>query len=138
MVIAGKTGRGYQSILDLPRQLGLEESVIFTCYVPESELPFFYNAARLFVYPSIYEGFGIPVLEAMACGTPVVTSNVSSIPEVTGDAGLLIDPYDTRMMVQEIKRVLQDKDLREKMSAAGLERARQFSWEKMALSTLEV
>lgn len=138
LVIVGKKGWAYGAVLDLPEQLGLEKRVIFTGYVPEEDLPLLYSAASLFVYPSIYEGFGIPVLEAMACGTPVITSNVSSLPEVTGDAGLLVDPYDIQAMVQAIKKLLGDEALRKRMREAGLRWARQFSWEKMALSTLEV
>lgn len=138
MVIVGKKGWAYQPILDLPDHLGLQDRVIFTGYVPEEDLPLLYNGACLFVYPSIYEGFGIPVLEAMACGTPVITSNVSSIPEVAGDAALLVDPYDIQAIAQAIEKLLGDEELKGKMKHAGLKQARQFSWEKMALLTLEV
>lgn len=138
LVIVGKKGWAYQPVLDLPEQLGMKDRVIFTGYVPEQDLPLFYSAALLFVYPSVYEGFGIPVLEAMACGAPVITSNISSMPEISEGAGLLVDPYDIQAMAQAIKKLLVDKEMQKKMSEAGLQRARKFSWEKMALSTLEL
>ncbi|HIP90277.1 MAG TPA: glycosyltransferase family 1 protein, partial [Candidatus Nanopusillus sp.] len=94
LVITGKKGWKYRSIFKTINKLNLRKDVIFTGYVPDEDLPTLYNAADLFVYPSLYEGFGLPPLEAMACGTPVITSNTSSLPEVVGDAGIMVDPYD--------------------------------------------
>jgi len=96
------------------------------------------NRAEVFVYPSFYEGFGLPVLEAMPCGTPVICSNTSSLPEVAGDAAVLVNPYDEEEIAQSMKRVLTDPDLREKMKRRGLERAKLFSWEQTAKETLKV
>ena len=112
--------------------LGLEREVIFAGYVDEDELPAWYNAADLFVYPSLYEGFGLPPLEAMACGCPVITSNTSSLPEVVGDAGIMVDPHDVDALADAMERVLTDESLREDMRRRGLERAKRFSWQRSA------
>ena len=106
-------------------------------YVPAEELPWWYNAADLFVYPSLYEGFGLPPLEAMACGTPVVTSTASSLPEVVGQAGLLVDPTDIDALAGAMERGLADADLRAQMKAAGLARAAGFSWRETARRTVD-
>jgi glycosyltransferase involved in cell wall biosynthesis len=95
-----------------------------------------YNAATVFVYPSLYEGFGIPVLEAMSCGCPTITSNLSSLPEVIGDAGIMIDPYNVEQLADEIRRVLEDRELAEDMRRRGLSRAKLFSWERCASETI--
>jgi len=118
--------------------LGLTGLVHFTGYVPREDLPALYNAADAFVFPSLYEGFGLPVLEAMACGVPVVTSNVSALPEVAGDAALLVDPNDAGEIAAAIGRVLDESALAEKMRAAGIERVRTFTWEACALRTIAV
>ena len=112
--------------------------MIFTGYLPDEDLPALYNAADLFVYPSIYEGFGLPPLEAMSCGCRVITSNTSSLPEVVGDAGIMIDPYDTDALTSSIYEVLTNNELRADMVKKGLERAKMFSWEKTAEETLEI
>lgn len=122
----------------LIKELNLKEDVIFLGYVPTEELPKFYNAADLFVYPSLYAGFGLPPLEAMACGTPVITSNLSSLPEVVGNAGIMINPYDKNQLVKAMYKVLTDKNLRENLIKKGLERAKIFNWEKAARETLRV
>jgi Glycosyltransferase len=109
LVIVGKKGWLYEGFFRRLRELGLEDRVIFTGYVPDEDLPAIYSAADLFVFPSLYEGFGLPVLEAMACGTPVVCSNTSSLPEVAGDAALLVDPTDVRALAGAIERVLTDE-----------------------------
>jgi len=106
--------------------------------VTDSDLIGLYNLADVFVFPSLYEGFGFPPLEAMACGTPVVASNAASLPEVVGDAGLLVDPRDPEVMAEAIHRVLQDRDLAEELRRRGLERAQQFTWERAARETLAV
>ena len=118
--------------------LGITRRVIFVDYVSERELARYYSSARLLAYPSLYEGFGLPPLEAMACGCPVVTSNASSLPEVVGDAGITVDPHDTDSLAQAMRRVLTDSKLREDMIKKGLEQAKKFSWEKAAEQTLEV
>jgi glycosyltransferase involved in cell wall biosynthesis len=116
----------------------LEHKVIFTGYVPEADLPALYNGADLFVFPSLYEGFGLPPLEAMACGTPVVTSNASSLPEVVGDAAITVDPYDVDALTSAMRRVLADPCLRDELRQKGLARASEFTWERTARQTLAV
>ena len=138
LVIAGKKDQRYEQVLKTLNELNLGGEVIFTGYVPEEDLPKLYNAADLFVYPSLYEGFGLPILEAMACGTPVVASNVSSLPEVAGDAGLLVNPQDVDALTNAMYKVLTDDKLKESLIDKGLERAKFFSWEKTARETLEV
>jgi glycosyltransferase involved in cell wall biosynthesis len=117
---------------------GLTGRVRHVEYVSDEELLLLYNACGLFAYPSIYEGFGLPVIEAMACGAPVVCSNVTSIPEVAGDATLYFDPEKTEEIAEAISSVLVDETLRSRLSKAGLERASQFSWRRTAEETLEV
>lgn len=137
LVIAGGVGWKNKDIRYLVEELGLQDKIIFTRYVPENDLPVIYNLADVFVFPSLYEGFGLPVLEAMACGTPVVTSNVSSLPEVAGDAVLLINPHSVEELADSIKRIISDEDLRKRNIAKGLEQAKLFTWEKCARETLE-
>ena len=116
----------------------LKEWVHFTGYIPETDLPALYNGADLFVFPSLYEGFGLPVLEAMACGTPVVTSRTSSLPEVAGDAALLVDPHNVDEIAAAMQRVLSDPGLAGELCAKGLARAAEFSWERTARETIAV
>jgi alpha-1,3-rhamnosyl/mannosyltransferase len=118
------------------REAGVADSVRLVGFVPEHEIPLWYNAADLFVYPSEYEGFGLPALEALACGTPVVASNRSSLPEVVGQAGVLVDPTDTGAMADGMQRVLEDERLQSHLSTAGPEQARPFTWRRMAEETL--
>jgi glycosyltransferase involved in cell wall biosynthesis len=120
------------------RDLDLEQHVILTGYVPDADLPALYSGADLFVFPSLYEGFGLPPLEAMACGTPVVCSNAGSLPEVVGDAAIMVDPYDVEGLAEAMQRVLTDADLREELRAKGLARARHFTWEQAARETIAV
>jgi glycosyltransferase involved in cell wall biosynthesis len=138
LVVAGKRQWQTAEIDAVFRQLGLEPYVQFTGYVADADLPALYSAAEVFVFPSLYEGFGLPPLEAMACGTPVVTSNVSSLPEVVGDAALTIDPYDVAGLAAAIERVLADAALRTELRAKGLARAQQFTWKHAARATLAV
>jgi glycosyltransferase involved in cell wall biosynthesis len=138
LVIAGKKGWLYEEIFQQVEELGLEGSVVFTDYVPEGDLPALLSGARLFVFPSLYEGFGLPVLEAMACGTPVVCSSASSLPEVVGDAAVLVDPMDVKGLAMAIERVLGDEELRAKLIEHGFEQAKKFSWERCARETLDV
>lgn len=127
-----------QNINKLSNELGLDDKVIWYEYIPEEDLVLLYNAAELFIYPSSYEGFGLPVLEAMACGTPVITSNRSSLPEVVGDAGLTINPTNIDEIAGAIVRVLTNGELREHLSARSLERAQSFSWRQAAGETLRL
>lgn len=138
LVIAGQRGWLYQDIFRTVEQLGLKEHVIFLGYVPDEDLPALYSGADLFAYLSWYEGFGLPVLEAMACGTPVLVSNVSALPEVVGDAGLLVAPNDLEQAATEMLRILSDADLRRELSARGLARAQFFSQERFARGILQV
>ena len=123
---------------DLPGKYASDNNIRFLTNIPEEDLIAIYNMAEVFVFPSFYEGFGIPVLEGMACGVPVVTSNVSSMPEVGGDAAVYFDPYNEEDMAEKIGRVLQDELLRKTMIAKGLERVKEYSWEKCAAETLRV
>jgi len=138
LVIVGANRDDSQRLTDLCSALNLESSVIFTGFVPEEHLPTFYNGCDIFAYPSLYEGFGLPPLEAMSCGTPVITSNVTSIPEVVGDAGVLINPYDTSNLIDELGRLLSNDSLREEFSKKGLEKSKEFNWLNTAKKTLEV
>lgn len=114
------------------------DDVILTGYVPEEELPAVYRAAAVFAYPSIFEGFGLPPLEAMACGTPVITSNTTSLPEVVGEAALTFDPYDEATLADCLLRALRDEALRTRLKVAGPARARQFTWRNTAEKTLQL
>ena len=102
-----------------------------------NHIPYIYNAAKLFVYPSFYEGFGLPPVEAMACGTPVVTSNSTSIPEIVGDAAILMDPYDVDDLCEKMYLVLTNKELKDSLISKGLSRSSELSWEKTAKQTLD-
>ncbi len=138
LVIAGKRGWDYKEILETVKNLKLQKNVLFTGYILEEDLPVLYNAADLFVYPSLYEGFGLPPLESMACGTPVITSNTSSLPEVVGDAGIMVDPYDVDGLSKSIYEVLTNDGIREDRIKRGLKRAKLFGWEITAKETLQV
>lgn len=138
LVIGGKKDFLYSEIFKAVESLGLEKDVIFTGFIPSEDLALFHNAADLFVYPSIFEGFGLGALEAMSCGTPVVASNTSSIPEVIGDAGLLFDPCDVEEIAKAIYEVISDEELKIRLGRKGLERAKLFSWEETARKTLKV
>jgi len=138
LVLVGRRGWKYDDVFRTLEALRLGNDVVFTNHVPEGDLPALYCGARVFVYPSIYEGFGLPVLEAMACGTPVVTSNISSMPEVAGDAALLIEPRDHEQMASAIESVLVDEGLRQSLRERGLKRASVYTWDKTARETLKV
>ncbi|PID57163.1 hypothetical protein CSB45_08000 [candidate division KSB3 bacterium] len=120
------------------KRLSLEQEVIWTGYIDRAEMPAIMSGAELFVFPSLYEGFGMPVLEAMACGTPVACSNTSSLPEVIGDHGVVFDPYSVDDMTETLHYVLQKEDLRRKLSELGVLRAARFSWDSCARKTLAV
>jgi len=136
LFVAGGAGWRFSPILDTIRRLHLEDDVHFLGFVPEDELPLWYNAARLFAFPSLYEGFGLPVLEAMACGVPVITSTAASLPEVAGKAAIMVPARDTDRLAREIERVLGDAQLRTEMRAAGRIQASRFSWRAMTDQTV--
>lgn len=138
LVIAGKAQWRESQIYQAVTAAGLEGSVIFPGYVDTADLPALYSAAVVFVYPSLYEGFGLPPLEAMACGTPVISSNAASLPEVVGDAALTVDPGDTEALAQALNTVLTNPGLQRELQARGLRRAAQFSWTRCAAETLEI
>lgn len=138
LLILGEHSRSFKSLWKLTEELDLCDYVKFLNFVPTVDLPFFYNGAEVFVYPSLYEGFGLPPLEAMQCGTPVVTSKVSSIPEIVGDAALLIDPYSVDQISGSILSLLSDSDEWQKRSLMGMEKAKEYSWQKTAERTMEV
>ena len=132
LVIVGARGWKTSPIYGAASASPFRDRILFTGLVDDGDLPAVYNLADAFVYPSVYEGFGIPVIEAMACGTPVVTSNVSALPEVAGDAALLIDPFDVRGLAGAMERIVHDEPLRATLRAKGLERAKRFSWDTSA------
>jgi len=138
LIICGAPGWGRSPLTDLIKELALENAVIFTGFVEDNDLPHLYAGADFFVYPSLYEGFGLPVLEAMACGTPVITSNVSSLPEVAGDVALLIDPRSTAELSDAMLCLAGDEELRRQMRAKGMERAGHFRWELTAEQTWQI
>jgi len=138
LVIVGKKGWLYEGFFRRLRELGLENEVLFTGFVPDADLPAICSAAELFVFPSLYEGFGLPVLEAMACGAAVITSNVSSLPEVAGDAALLVDPASVKELTEAMAAVLEDEELRISLRAKGPRQAARFSWEMAARETIDV
>jgi glycosyltransferase involved in cell wall biosynthesis len=137
LLLAGGRGWLYEEVFARVDALDLRGEVSFVGYVPAEDLPLWYNAASLFVYPSLYEGFGLPPLEAMACGTPVVASDASSLPEVVGRAGLLPDPNSTEALAAAMGRMLADLDLQAEMRAAGMARAKAFSWQQTAVGTVD-
>ena len=138
LVIAGGRGWGYEGLFETVEALGLYDHVIFTGFVEDDDLPDLYRGAHLFVYPSLYEGFGLPILEAMASGVPVIASHTSSMPEVAGDAALLVDPHDPEALASAMASVLGDEELREAFRQKGVARVKCFSWEAVARKTLEV
>lgn len=138
LVITGRKGWLYKEILERIQKSPFSQDIVFTDFVDDEDLPFLYSGAEMFLYPSLYEGFGLPVLEAMACGTPVITSNLSSLPEVMGEAGILIDPLKVEEIVLAMEKLSTDKELREELQKKGLERAKLFSWERAAKETLEL
>ena len=138
LVLGGGMGWLYQPVFAAVEELELQGDVIFPGFIPEDELPLWYNAADVFVYPSLYEGFGLPPLEAMACGTPVIVSDVSSLPEVVGDAALLVDPHKPDEWAAALSLLCRDADLRTDLVSRGLERAQEFSWTRMARETIQV
>jgi glycosyltransferase involved in cell wall biosynthesis len=138
LVIVGDKGWMYEEILALPERMGLTARVHITGFVADKDLPAIYNLASVFAFPSRYEGFGLPLLEAMACGTPVVAADNSSLPEVVGDAGLLVDSSDAGALADALARLLQDQLLRRRLIAAGRRQVQRFTWEQAARSLLRI
>jgi glycosyltransferase involved in cell wall biosynthesis len=138
LVIVGKLGWLYDDFFAALERSPVRDAVLLPGYVPDADLPAVYAGAQALILPSLYEGFGLPVLEAMACGTPVVASCISSIPEVGGEAALYFDPADTEAMTEAIRRPLRDAALCEKMRERGLAQAARFSWERAAAETRAV
>ena len=140
LIVAGGKGWYYNKIFELVESLNLTGTIRFPGYIPQEELPLWYNAASLFVYPSHFEGFGLPVLEAMACGAPVITSKASSLPEVVGRNGAarLVSPTDDEALAQAMAELMARADLRASMSERGLAQAAKFRWEKMARETVAI
>jgi glycosyltransferase involved in cell wall biosynthesis len=136
LVIVGKKAWYFKAIWDVVKRLHVEKDAIFTDVVDDESLPYLYGSAELFVFPSFFEGYGIPVIEAMACGTPVIASNRTSIPEIAEDAAILIDPVNADEIADAIYRVISDTSLRDHLIRKGFERAKRFSWEKTARETL--
>lgn len=136
LVIAGGKGWDYDAIFERVERYKLTESVHFPGFIPIDELALWYNSAEVFIYPSVYEGFGLPVLEAMACGTPIVIADASSLPEVGGDAALKVPPLDVDAWVDALKRAFQDADWRIKASQRGIELAQAYSWRETARLTM--
>ncbi len=139
LVIVGKRGWLYKEIFEIVKKLKLDKEIIFTDYVPLDDLPVLISGAKFYILPSLYEGFGLPLLEAMACGTPVITSKISSLPEVCDRAGLLINnPYSVEEIYQKIKKLYFNEDLQNHLSKKGLIRSQEFSWKKCAQETIKV
>lgn len=137
LVIVGQKGWMSDEIYKLPKKLGIEDKVKFLGYVPDEKLPVLYSGAEAFLFPSLFEGFGLPILEAQACGTPVITSNTSSMPEVIGDGAILVDPYSVDDIVDGMRKI-EDRELRMEKIKKGFENVKRFSWEKCARETLDV
>lgn len=138
LLVVGKKGWQYEEILNSPKKYAVGNRVKFLEFVPDEDLAILYKQAVCFVLPSLYEGFGLPVLEAMKNGCPVIVSNTSSLPEAGGDAALYIDPNDASDIAQKIEKLLSDKNLRQEMIDKGYEQVKKFSWEKAAKETLQV
>jgi glycosyltransferase involved in cell wall biosynthesis len=138
LVLAGANGWLWQEVYETVDRLNLRQHVLFLGHVPSEDLVYLYNAARLFVHPAFYEGFGLPPLEAMNCGVPIVVSNTSAFPEVVGDAGLMINPNDIDGLTVAMWHGLTEEGLRQDMIQKGFKRAKIFSWERAAMETLEV
>lgn len=138
LVLAGEKGWLYDEIFERVQALNLGERVIFPGFIAEADKAALISGAIIYVYPSLYEGFGLPLLEAMACGTPILSSNVSSMPEIAGGAALLVDPYDIKAIAAGLSRLLSDPQLRQTLSHQGFRRLQDFSWPEAAQQTLEI
>ena len=138
LVFVGKIDNSYIDLKEVLKEQGLEKDVLPIGYVSEDDLPQIYSAASMLIFPSLYEGFGLPVLDAFSVGTPVITSNTSSLPEVAGDAAVLVDPKNIEEIASGVQKILQDDNFRQSLIQKGYEQVKKFSWEKTAKDTLEV
>ena len=138
LILAGRKGWLYNGIFEKVRSLNIARRVVFTGYIDDADMPALLSGAIIFLFPSLYEGFGLPPLEAMACGVPVLTSTAASLPEVVGEAAVMVDPYNTEEIKDGIIRLIHDVNLRKSLSAKGLEHAKQFSWTRSAEIIMEV
>ncbi len=138
VVLAGASRLGKEEVFSAIEKYGLEDDVNIIGYARWEDLPYLYSGAETFLFPSLYEGFGLPVLEAMACGTPVLTSNVTSLPEVAGDAAIQVDPYDVDAIASALISLLETPSLRDSYIQKGLQRAKEFKWERAARQTLAI
>lgn len=138
LVFPGKQSRDYKDMKILGEALKISKRILFPGFVPVEDLPYLYNASELFVYPSFYEGFGLPPLEAMACGVPTITSNTSSIPEVVGKSALLFNPFNNIELAEQMFKLITNESLAQEYSKKGLARSKKFTWKKTALETISV
>jgi len=137
LVLAGNLGWGYSTLMQKIANARAEDCIRMPGYIADGDLAALYSSATAFVYPSLYEGFGLPVLEAMACGIPVITSSFSSLPEIAGDAAILVDPHDRSALASALRKVLKDDRLRQDLSRRGRQQSQLFSWEQTARKTLK-
>ena len=137
LIIGGGKGWLYDDVFAAVEHHGLSDAIRFPGFLPAENLPLWYNSAETFVYPSVYEGFGLPVVEAMACGTPVITSSASSLPEAAGDAALIVSPHDTTALSQALQNAYQSREWREQARLDGLRQAARFSWKRTAEITID-
>jgi glycosyltransferase involved in cell wall biosynthesis len=138
LVMLGEMQRDGQALYDAVERAGIQAAAVFPGHVPVEDLRVLYSSCYAFVFPSLYEGFGMPVLEAMACGAPVVCSNAAALPEVAGDAAILVEPTDTEAIASALRKLLTDPSLRQELRRRGRERAKAFSWERSARELLNV
>ncbi len=138
LVLVGNASFGYDEIKYMLREFDLVDEVIMLGWLDEELIPYFYSGAAVFVFPSKYEGFGIPLLQAMACGTPIAASDISSIPEVVGDAAIYFNPEYSLSISEAMYDLVSNKELADKLSSRGLERVKNFGWEKCAKETLKI
>lgn len=137
LVIIGYKGASYDVYKNRALELGISSDVIFTGFIETADMPYFYNSASMLVYPSFYEGFGLPPLEAMACGTPVISSNITSIPEVLENSSIFINPSDTNDISNAIIKVANDQNLRQRLKEKGLHQSNKYCWQKTARETID-
>ncbi|MFH1173267.1 MAG: glycosyltransferase family 1 protein, partial [bacterium] len=138
LVLAGQPGLGYDQIKEAIEKNNLNDKIIQLGWADQIDVPYLMAGALALVMPSFYEGFGLPVLEALACGTPVIGSNSTAIPEIVAGAALLVDPNDTAKLAEAMTKIINNDELRQELIEAGIKRAQDFSWEKCAQETLEI
>ena len=138
LILAGSKWSRAEEVYEIASESPYRDDILFLGFVANQDLPSLYRGADLFVFPSLFEGFGMPILEAMACGTPTICSNISSMPEVAGDAALLFDPHDEQDICDAMMKIISSGHLTDELVKKGLDRSQQFSWRNTALKTLEV